>query len=64
MSSPKGKIQVKRLLDRQLGEINSATIERVQTLSIEQLEDLGIALLDFSQVADLITWLEQQELSD
>ncbi|MFB2893587.1 Rpn family recombination-promoting nuclease/putative transposase [Aerosakkonemataceae cyanobacterium BLCC-F50] len=55
---------IMRLLDRQLGEINPATIERVQALSIEQLEDLGIALLDFSQVADLMTWLEQQELSN
>lgn len=55
---------VMRQLDRQLGEINPAMIERVQALSIEQLEDLGIALLDFSQVADLIVWLEKQELSD
>jgi len=55
---------IMRLLDRQLGEINPAMIERVQALSIEQLEDLGIALLDFSQVADLMAWLEQQELSN
>ncbi|MGA9380108.1 MAG: DUF4351 domain-containing protein [Phormidium sp.] len=55
---------VMRQLDRKLGEINPTTIERVQALSIEQLEDLGIALLDFSQVADLIAWLEQQKLSD
>jgi hypothetical protein len=31
---------------------------RIDTLSIAQLEDLGEALLDFSQSADLETWLE------
>lgn len=55
---------IMRLLDRQLGKINPETIEQIQALSIEQLEDLGIALLDFSQFADLIAWLEKQELSD
>jgi hypothetical protein len=34
----------------------------VQTLSLEQLENLGEALLDFTSFADLQTWLE--ELSD
>jgi hypothetical protein len=51
---------VLRLLNRRIGEINASLIERVQGLSIEQLENLGEALLDFSSVADLETWLNQQ----
>lgn len=50
-----------RLLNRRLGTIDSALIERVQRLTIEQLEGLGEALLDFADVADLLAWLEQQE---
>ncbi|MFN6463452.1 MAG: DUF4351 domain-containing protein [Nostoc sp. DedVER02] len=49
-----------RLLNRRIGEIDTSLIERIQGLSIEQLENLGEALLDFSRVADLETWLNQQ----
>jgi hypothetical protein len=35
-------------------------LTRIKGLSIEQLENLGEALLDFSSVADLETWLNQQ----
>ena len=49
-----------RQLNRRLGEIDASLIERVQELSIEQLENLGEALLDFSSVADLSAWLNQQ----
>ncbi|WP_373528240.1 DUF4351 domain-containing protein [Nostoc sp.] len=51
---------VLRLLNRRIGEINASLIERIKGLSIEQLENLGEALLDFSIVADLETWLNQQ----
>jgi hypothetical protein len=51
---------VLRLLNRRIGEIDASSIERIQGLSIEQLENLGEALLDFSSVADLETWLNQQ----
>ncbi|MBC6435885.1 DUF4351 domain-containing protein, partial [Nostoc sp. HG1] len=40
-----------------IGEIDASLIERIKGLSIEQLENLGEALLDFSSVADLETWL-------
>jgi hypothetical protein len=49
-----------RQLNRRLGEIDAALIERIRELSIEQLEGLVEALLDFSVVADLETWLNQQ----
>jgi hypothetical protein len=48
-----------RLINRRIGEINETLIEKVKKLSIEQLEKLGEALLDFSNVADLETWLNQ-----
>ena len=49
-----------RQLDRCFGKIEPSLIEQVRNLSIEQLENLGEALLDFSAVADLETWLMQQ----
>ncbi len=33
---------------------------RIRNLSIEQLENLGEVLLDFSDAADLVTWLERE----
>ncbi|MEA5569276.1 DUF4351 domain-containing protein [Anabaena sp. UHCC 0399] len=50
-----------RLLNRRLGNIDISLIEQVQRLSIEQLEALGEALLDFATVADLETWFSQQQ---
>ncbi|WP_084386866.1 DUF4351 domain-containing protein [Anabaena sp. CA = ATCC 33047] len=51
---------ISRQLRRRFGDINTALLERVQNLSAEQLEDVGEALLDFSDVADLEVWLNQQ----
>lgn len=50
-----------RQLTRRFGEVESSLLERVRDLSTEQLEALAEALLDFTQITDLITWLEQQE---
>ena len=50
---------VLRLLNHRIGEIERSLIERVRGLSIEQLEALGEALLDFSAAADLEAWLNQ-----
>lgn len=50
-----------RQINRRIGEINESLIERIKGLSIEQLETLGEALLDFSNVADLEAWLNQQQ---
>jgi predicted transposase YdaD len=52
---------ITRQLTRRLGEINSLLIERIRELSLEQLEELGVALLDFSSAADLMAWFDQQE---
>lgn len=51
---------ITRQLTRRLGEIESSLVARIRELSIEQLDALGEALLDFEEVADLVTWLEQQ----
>jgi hypothetical protein len=51
-----------RLLHRRIGEIDALLIERITGLSIEQLENLGEALLDFSSVADLEAWLTQHSI--
>jgi predicted transposase YdaD len=52
-----GREIVLRLLGRQCGELSQGWIDRVSALSLEQLEALGEALLDFESVADLESWL-------
>ena len=47
-----------RLLTRRVGELPQQVRESVETLCLEQLENLGEALLDFTSVADLQAWLE------
>ena len=47
-----------RQLNRRIGEIQSSFIDTIRTLTIEQLELLGEALLDFSSITDLEQWLE------
>ncbi len=48
-----------RLLNRRIGEIDASLIKQIKGLSIEKLENLGEALLDFSSIADLESWLKQ-----
>ncbi len=50
-----------RLLTRRFGTVDPQLLEQIRSLSIEQLESLAEALLDFSTVTDLVTWLEQQD---
>jgi hypothetical protein len=49
-----------RQLNRRFGEIESSFIETIRTLTIDQLELLGEALLDFSSIIDLEQWLENK----
>ena len=51
---------VMRPLARRVGTLDSELLARLRALSIEQLEDLGEALLDFSSVADLVAWLQSR----
>ncbi|WP_414549915.1 Rpn family recombination-promoting nuclease/putative transposase [Anabaena sp. CCY 0017] len=50
---------VMRQLPRRVGTLTPELEARVQQLSLTQLEDLSVALLDFSSVEDLTVWLEQ-----
>ena len=50
-----------RLLIRRIGSIALETREQIQTLSVEELEDLGEALLDFSSASDLTNWLNEHQ---
>jgi predicted transposase YdaD len=47
-----------RLLTRRVGELSQEVRSRIETLSLEQLENLGEALLDFNSITDLQTWLD------
>ena len=50
-----------RQLTRRIGSIAPETREQIQTLSVEELEDLGEALLDFSEASDLTNWLNDRQ---
>jgi predicted transposase/invertase (TIGR01784 family) len=50
---------VMRLLTRKLGNITPEMQLRVNGLSIEKVESLGEALLDFNQMDDLLSWLDR-----
>ena len=49
---------VVRLLRRRIGNLSQQLSERISQLSIEQLENLAEALLDFSTEGDLVAWLQ------
>ena len=49
---------IMRQLLRRLGNVEWETQSRIRRLSIEQLENLGEAILDFTSPSDLITWLQ------
>jgi predicted transposase/invertase (TIGR01784 family) len=49
---------VLRQLRRRMGELEAGLKGRIRALSLAQLEALGEALLDFSQLEDLVNWLQ------
>jgi hypothetical protein len=44
-----------------VGELTQEVRERIQSLSLVQLEALGEALLDFTALEDLLSWLEANQ---
>jgi hypothetical protein len=50
-----------RLLERRCGSLAAPTSARIEALSLPQLEELALALLDFQGAEDLRGWLEQLE---
>ena len=62
-----GKLQgqqelIMRLLVRRLGNVEPEIQSRIRRLSIEQLESLGEAILDFTSTSDLNNWLQSQQV--
>ncbi|PHJ64499.1 hypothetical protein VF03_28830, partial [Nostoc linckia z2] len=55
------RMLILRQLTRRVGELPQEVIEQIQSLSLEQLENLGEALLDFQAIADLETWFNTLE---
>jgi hypothetical protein len=54
------KSLVLRLLTRKVGELPDSVRSHIESLAIAQLEALGEALLDFSNLTDLEAWLMEQ----
>jgi predicted transposase/invertase (TIGR01784 family) len=52
------RVIVSRLLTKKLGNLPIATQSQINELSIEQIEALGDALLEFNQIDDLLAWME------
>lgn len=50
---------VVRQLSRRCGTLPTNLSQRIATLPVTVVEELGEALLDFTSLADLTTWLEQ-----
>ena len=48
-----------RLLNRRVGTVSPELQLQIQSLPLEQLESLAEALLDFSNMADLVNWLQE-----
>ena len=48
-----------RLLKRRFGQVAPDVQTKLEQLSLSQVEALGEALLDFSQLNDLVCWLQQ-----
>ncbi|HLO51495.1 MAG TPA: Rpn family recombination-promoting nuclease/putative transposase [Kamptonema sp.] len=55
----RGEVAIlQRQISRRFGELEPQLKERIQRLAIPQLEELGEALFDFSNAADLAAWLQ------
>lgn len=53
-----------RLVERRIGGINQDLQVKINKLSVEDLENLGLALLDFTNVNDLVIWLNNQNIPE
>ncbi|MEH2263264.1 Rpn family recombination-promoting nuclease/putative transposase [Nostoc sp.] len=56
-----GQLLILRQLTRRVGELPQEMRSRIENLSLEQLENLGEALLDFQAIADLESWFTTLE---
>jgi hypothetical protein len=54
-----GQALILRQLTRRVGNVPIETETQVKALSLARLEELGEALLDFTQMGDLLAWLDR-----
>jgi len=47
-----------RILSKRFGKLTHSYIENINKLTMAQIEDLGEALLDFTDINDLEQWLK------
>ena len=52
---------VLRQLNRRVGTLEPSLEERIRELPLDRVEALGEDLLDFSDMSDLVNWLEQAQ---
>ena len=50
---------VLRLLNRRVGTLEPFLEERIRELPLVRLETLGEDLLDFTEMSDLVNWLDR-----
>ena len=55
------RVLVLRQLRKRLGDLDPAVKEQIETLSVDRLDQLGEALLDFNVRDDLNIWLQSQQ---
>jgi Domain of unknown function (DUF4351) len=53
------EVLIMRLLSRRVGAISLQLQEKIKTLPLEKLDDLGEAILDFIEIEDLTNWLDK-----
>jgi len=63
-SQQEGLSLVKRLIQRRLGFLSTQLEQRIDNLSLSQLENLAEALFDFNHWDELAHWLDNQETQD
>jgi hypothetical protein len=64
MGIEQGRVEGQRslidlLLSQKIGQLSKTLDDRISTLSNEKLNSLAIALLNFSTVGDLESWLQE-----
>ena len=64
----KGKLEgeqslIFRQLNRRIDDVSPELRSQIQSLSLDQIESLGEALLDFTESADLVNWLQEHQAS-
>ena len=48
-----------RLLKKRFGDLSNETLERINDLTLEAIENLGEALLEFATLDELKEWLDE-----